>query len=299
MDLELPNSSDVVPRGVTVAVKHFLQAPKSSEEEEVLDLSGDSHTIVKILETDGSYSLEVIDTFDAVTSQYFETDKFQNSRFCYVTSAWLPWVASAKCNHSSLKKIVITQDRMKCPHEPYALSLHCVCLSVMDEFKKELSEKEQVITRAIMTQNIEHSSSAYYHVSVRLNKSWESTRSISHLEMCKYGGQRQLGGSIKESFGCNCEEVHCARPEQIFLKVREVKEGKSGEENDYDTALFCNKSFREVSYQEVSKSDSHSKAQRITKGCNSNEVDVDKIIMRGLVQPSNPGAIHVTSCNST
>ena len=49
----------------------------SSEEEEVLDLSGDSHTIVKILEIDGSYSLEVIDTFDAVTSQYFETDKFQ------------------------------------------------------------------------------------------------------------------------------------------------------------------------------------------------------------------------------
>ena len=28
-----------------------------------------------------------------------------------------------------------------------------------------------------------------------------------------------------------------------------------------------------------------------------NEVDIDKIIMRGLVQPSNPGAILVPSCN--
>ena len=211
MDLELPNSSDVVPRGVTVAVKHFLQALKSSEEEEVLELSGDSHSIVKIVETQGSYSLEVIDTFEAVTSQYFETDQFQNSRFCYVTSAWLPWVASAKCNHSSLKKIVITQDRMKCPHEPYALSLHCVCVGVMDEFKKELSEKEQVITRAIMTQNIEHSSSASYLVSVLLNKSWGRIRSISHLEMCKYGGQRQLGGSVKESFVRRCTVLDLSR----------------------------------------------------------------------------------------
>ena len=117
------------------------------------------------METEDNISLQVIDTFETVTSQYFETGKFENSRFCYVTSAWLPWVATAKCNHSSLKKIVITQDRMKCPHEPYALSLHCVCLSVMDEFKNELSEKEQVVTRAIMTQNIEHSSSCLLYTS--------------------------------------------------------------------------------------------------------------------------------------
>ena len=245
MDLVLLNSSDVVPRGVTVAVKHFLQAPKSSEEEEALQSSGDSHAIVKIVETEGRYSLEVIDTFETVTSLYFETDKFVNSRFCYVTSAWLPWVASGKCNHSSLKKIVIARDSMKCPHEPYALSLHCVCVGVMDEFKKELSEKEQVITRAIMTQNIEHSSSAVYHVSVRLNKSWECTRSISHLEMCKYGGQRQLGGSIKQNFGCSCEEVHCSKPKQIFLKVKEMKDLSIVEENEFDIALFCKKHLQE------------------------------------------------------
>ena len=224
--MELLNPDDVVPKGVKVGVKHFLHAPLASEEVEALELDGDNHAIVKIVETQGNISLQVIDTFETVTSQYFETDKFENSRFCYVTTAWLPWIASRKCNHSSLKEIVISQDSKKCPHEPFALSLHCVCESVKEEFQMKLKEKEHVITRAIMTQNIEHSTSADYYVSVRLNKSWECTRSISHLEMCKYGGQRQLGGSVRELFGCNCgAEVHCAKPEQIFLKVCERNSG--------------------------------------------------------------------------
>ena len=108
IDLELLNPDDEVPTGVTVAVKHFLKAPQSSEEVEALELDGDNHAIVKIVETQESFFLQVIDTFETVTSQYFKTDKFEKSRFCYVTTAWLPWVASRKCHHSSLKEIVIT-----------------------------------------------------------------------------------------------------------------------------------------------------------------------------------------------
>ena len=37
IDLELLNPDDVVPTGVTVAIKHFLKAPQSSEEVEALE----------------------------------------------------------------------------------------------------------------------------------------------------------------------------------------------------------------------------------------------------------------------
>ena len=73
---------------------------------------------------------------------------------------------------------------------------------------------------------------------------------------------------------------------QIFLNVVELKDGKIGEKNDFDTALFCQMSLRGAS-----EADSHSGAHRIT----NNKVDTDKILMQGLVQPSNPGVIHVPS----
>ena len=95
-------------------------------------------------------------------------------------------------------------------------------------------------------------------------------------------------------FECNCEEVHCSKPKQIFLKICEVKEDKIGEENEFDTALFCNKPQpQEFPSQGTSEADSHSKAHVTTTACNSNEVDIDKIIMQGLVKPSNPGVIQV------
>ena len=52
VDLELLNSSDVVPRGVTVAVKHFLQVPKSSEEEEAMDGEMDREMEGKVSEVE-------------------------------------------------------------------------------------------------------------------------------------------------------------------------------------------------------------------------------------------------------
>ena len=295
VDLELAHSCDVVPKGVSVALKHFLHAPKSTEEKEVLGVKGDIHAIIKIVETEHGFSLQVIDTFEAVTSQYFTTEKFQNSSFCYVTTAWLPWIATQKCNHSSLKEILITQDLRKCPHEPFALSIHCVCESVKEDFKEKLREKEHVITRAIMTQNIEHSSAAAYHISVRLNMMWEGGRSINHMEMCKYGGQRQLGGTIKESFGCDCEEVHCKKPKQIFLKVKEVMEEKTGEENEFDTALFCSQAHHSETSGKMSKADSSPRDRTPHEVCKADDFDIDKIIMKGLVnkKPSDPGMVNI------
>ena len=77
-----------------------------------------------------------------------------------------------------------------------------------------------------------------------------------------------------------------------------MKEDKIGEENEYDTALFCNKpQLQEFPYQGTSEADSHSKGHIRTTACNSNAVDIDKIIMQGIVKPSNPGVIHVPSFN--
>ena len=237
LDLQLPNPEDVVPEGVKVAVRHFLRVSKPSEEGE-LETHACVHAIVKIEGRDG-ISIEVIDRFKTVTPQFFETDKFQKGRFCYVAVAWLPWLSKEKCHHSFLKEIVITRDVMKCPHEPNALSLHCVCGSMRDEFKKKMRERGQVITNVIMDQYIEKSSSSVYQISVKLNEHWESGRKISHLELCKYLGQRQLGGTIKERFLCICEEEHCLRSKQISLRVHEVSEEKIGEENEFDTSLSC------------------------------------------------------------
>jgi hypothetical protein len=119
--------------------------------------------------------------------------------------------------------------------------MYCVCEAAQDRFKTIIEEHGHEKTAAVMEHDINKCDT--YTVSVRLNKFMEQKKkTISHIDMCKYNGVRQLDGQIKEMFDCKCvaeeETQHCNRPQQIYIKV---EENGSLETDEYDNNLHCEK----------------------------------------------------------
>ena len=121
-----------------------------------------------------------------------------------------------------------------CPHQQGTLALWCYCEAAEERFEKLLEKQNQKPTGALMEQNIDKCEKQSYLVSVSPSKKDGpfTQREISHLEMLKYVGVRQLGESVQEEFGCKCAEgnenpeSHCRRHQQIFINVKEESTGK-------------------------------------------------------------------------
>ena len=73
------------------------------------------------------------------------------------------------CSHSSLKKVIITKKKSKCPHENNSLYLWCVCQASEKEFEKAIKERGEEKTTVIKEFNLEQSADCTYNISVCLS----------------------------------------------------------------------------------------------------------------------------------
>ena len=247
VELELVDSLEKVPEGVEISIRHFLTVPHSAEAREALDNPEDQHHVVKLSKVNGKLELQIIDSIQSVTSEYFTTRKLSGQSLCFVTMMF----PLNLCWHSSVKEIIFTKHAKKCSHEGYSLNVYCVCPSAKEVFEKQVEKRgHEIPGDAVMTQDIDKSSDTGYHISIRLrmrdNESeMVERRKVNHLEMCEYAGIRKLGGLIEQTFGCGCkEEAHCGRSDAaIFVQVEERK-GKDDriKKTDEDSfALSCEK----------------------------------------------------------
>ena len=72
---------------------------------------GDGHSIVKMTKEDGRWTIERIDSVSNISSQFLSTWKFGKKRLCLITTSLLG-SERYECRHSSLKKIIVTKDRV-------------------------------------------------------------------------------------------------------------------------------------------------------------------------------------------
>ena len=119
VELELANPLDKVPDGVEVSIRHFLTVPHSPEAHEALDNPEDEHQIVKLTKVEGRLEVQVIDSIQSVTSEYFSTRKLAGQSLCFVTMMF----PINLCWHSSVKEIIFTKHAKKCSHEGYSLNV--------------------------------------------------------------------------------------------------------------------------------------------------------------------------------
>ena len=235
IEIELVDPPEKVPPGVVFGIKHFLTVPNSLEIQETVEKPGGighRHYVIRLVKANGKHELEEIDYTTNISSPYFTTSKFAGRSLCKVTSAWLPW-RPYECSHSSLKKLIITKKKSKCPHEKHSLYLWCVCPASEKEFEEAIEERGEEKTTAITTFNLEKSADCTYNVSVRLSGNREAgwdTRWTSHLKMCERNGFMDLAtldqdsGYIEGEFGCGCHSAeHCRRAADLAVKIEEKR----------------------------------------------------------------------------
>ena len=174
-----------VPDGVEISIRHFLTVPHSREAREVLDNPEDQHHVVKLSKVKGKLALQVIDSIQSFTSEYFSTRKLSGQSLCFVTMM----VPINLCWHSSVKEIVFTKHAKKCSHEGYSLNVYCVCPSAKETFEKQVEKRgHEIPSDAVMTQDIDKSPNTVYHISIRLRMRDHASdtmerRKVNHVEM--------------------------------------------------------------------------------------------------------------------
>ena len=263
VDIELVDPPDKTPPGVVFGVKHFLTIPSCPEVRETLEEEGSSHKhyIVKMTKRNGTHEMEVVDSVVTITSQYLVTDKLAERSLCKITPAWLPWGGSnPERTHSSLKDVVVTQTVGRCPHKKNSLYIWCVCPGSKRLFEEEMKSSLHQRTPAFMKVAIETSQNYVYNIHVRLSDregaTWEPTRQISHVELCRFNGVKLFDeGTLKGNFGCSCAEQthHCMDDGLIFFEVEKMQASKQVWLRRHDALLICNGSHAQDSRREAAK----------------------------------------------
>jgi hypothetical protein len=232
--VELVEPDDVLPEGVEIAIQHFLTVPHCAEVGEAMQTKGDAHNIIKITKDEkGALHQQLIDTQNSILTPYLKTDKLQKKPLCFITTTsfltnpFLWGAEKAECSHTSLKEIIVTQNNDLCCHEPMALALYAMCESAKDRFNALIQKRGHSPTVATTEQNIEKCEKATYDISVKIleRTQFPTVHKISHLDLCKYNGVKQLGGSIQGSFGCCTEHQHCNEHRQIFIETKDMSNG--------------------------------------------------------------------------
>ena len=235
VQLELENPSDKVPEDVEISIRHFLTVPHSPENQEALDSPDDQHQIVKLTKVKGRFEMEVIDSIQSVTSDYFTTGKLSGQSLCWITST-----GTAEREQSSSTEIVVTKNITMCSHQRYALDVWCVCPSAKDAFEKKIKERrKERIEEAAMTLVL-NTSGAEYDISFKLEldgnpNAKAEVRKISHKEMCKYNGMLQLGFPLEETLGCECVRDHHCCNTAAAIRIEVAKKKVNGiEDSDFE-----------------------------------------------------------------
>ena len=270
VDIELVDPPDRVPLGVEFGIKHFLTVPNSLETQEAVEKASGAdhrHYIIKLTKRKGKHELEEIDFTTNISSEYFTTTKFAGRPLCKISSAWFPWGDRHECSHSSLKKIVITKKKTKCPHEDRSLYLWCVCKASEKEFEKAIEERGEEKTTVIKTFNLEPSSKLSYKISVFLSGKSEAVgdeRWTSHWEMCRRNGIMDLetldqrSGYIQRVFECGCqgnEPQHCDRAQPFEIKIEKESQRKELSERAVRVVTHETDIDSQIPEQQLGKSD--------------------------------------------
>ena len=111
LQVELTDSGDRLPGGIRISLRHFLTIPNSELIRKEVEREGYGHSIVKMTKEGGKWTVEKIDSVGAITSQFLSTSKFEKKRLCLITTSLLG-SERYECRHSSLKKIIVTKDRV-------------------------------------------------------------------------------------------------------------------------------------------------------------------------------------------
>ena len=295
LDVELVSPTTVVPKGTTIAVRHFLSVPSCQEVKEAVQDRGNCHSIMKVTRgLKNKLDFEVIHSEGNITSSYISTDKFQNKALCQILVAWVPWGnEKAECLHPSLKNIVVTKHKEVCSHAPFGLALYCYCEAALNDFEKLLKMRCHEPTGALMVQNIAKKVDISYDVSVKLAGLVEEVkRTISHLTLCKYNGVKQLEEAIQDRFDCDCDDAHCGRARQIKMTAIEQP---SGEVSKYSNIVVCGKTKSDEKFQPPvalrrvhSAPAIHENAQALTKSVKT-ELSLQEIMEQEIIKPHRPG----------
>ena len=236
VEIELMKPEDLVPEGVTIAIKHFLTMPSTKEFKEAVEKPGDCHNIMRVRKDKNSFVIDKIDSQSTVTSTYISSNNFQNHSMCHITTT-CEGNDEPKCRHSSLKNIIVTKHKDMCPHKKSALALNCYCEASVNKFDEMISLRSHEKTEAIMEHNIEKSTNMDYTLEVSTKchinpQQWN----ISHNKMCKYNGAIRFG-LIRQEFDCSNQNTACNDFKTIYFKVTEHG---SGDQLEDGAALKCN-----------------------------------------------------------
>ena len=200
MELEVTNAvgvsehqSSVVPDGVSIELRHFLNVPSSSREE--LEDDKHSHHLVKITKVNGGYEKEYIDSQTEISSQYFRSEKLQGKRLCYFAyvAEWAQWVTGdERRSHTNAPiNIIVTRHKQMCAHkttDARTLVVYAYSEAASEDRFKALIEKQgQTRTCAVMEEVI--GPTDRLEIKVRAGGDWiELKEEVTPLKLCEYNG---------------------------------------------------------------------------------------------------------------
>ena len=292
LDVELVSPTTVVPKGTTIAVRHFLSVPSCQEVKEAIQDRGNCHSIMKVTRgLKNKLDFEVIHSEGNITSSYISTDMFQNKSLCQILVAWVPWGnEKAECLHPSLKEITITKHKDVCGHQPNVLTVYCHCEAAEGDFKQRIEKRCHEPTEVVMVQDIEKKVGVTYNIVIRLAGSEEKEeRTVSHLMLCKNNGVLQLGEAIHTRFDCTCKDPHCDDTQEI--RIAAIK-STTGEISKYSNILLCDMSKKKENIKpSFSLNHIHQAptASADTKGLFGNKLTLTQIMEEEIPKPHRTG----------
>ena len=299
LDIELVSPTTAVPKGTTIAVRHFLSVPSCQEVKEAVQDKGNCHIIMKVTRgLKNKLDFEVIHSEGNITSSHISTDKFQNKALCQILVAWVPWGnEKAECLHPSLKEITITKHKGVCGHQPNVLAVYCHCQAAEGDFKRRIEKRCHEPTEVVMVQDIEKKVGVTYNKVIRLAGSEEKEeRTVSHLMLCKNNGVLQLGEAIQSRFDCTCEDLHCGRIRQI--RIAAVK-STTGEISKYSNILICDQSKKKENLKpsfSINQIHHAPIASADTKELIKNKITLTQIMEDEIPKPHRTGCFFYINC---
>ena len=113
----------------------------------MLDSNKDAHKIIKATKEGGEISIETIDEFRTIESNFLTTNGLQNKRLFYLTSTGVE-----ECKHTAEKRLTlaryVTGSRNPCPHSPNGINVYCRCESRKEYFQNTLKLRAEFETTA-------------------------------------------------------------------------------------------------------------------------------------------------------
>jgi hypothetical protein len=116
-------ADDVVCEGVSFSAQHLLTVPSNQEIGDALQTNDDVHKLIKETKHGDEFIIETIEEFRTLDT-FFTTGLLQNRTLCYLTTGVLGFGGGTPgFRHCSIKRVIITRHKGRCPHDNHALNV--------------------------------------------------------------------------------------------------------------------------------------------------------------------------------